>query len=548
MNTRISVGNRLQEHHRRLLTAGAALLLVLPWGARAGGVVTTCTEAALRAAMAGGGTVTFACDGTITLGRTITNVVDTLLDGSGHDVAISGGGSVQVFWVSTNVSFTIHNLAIVNGLSTNGGGGGVFNAGGTLNATNCAFVGNSASGPPVFAGSPSFGGAIYNAGALHASGCSFLQNSVTGGTGVYGFGGGTWSSPGPGGSGGPGSGGAIYNAGTMAVERSLFANNTVAGGTGGHGGDGVWIYMWTGIPQTGGHGGNGGDGNGGALFNGGTAALVNCTFAGNSGMGGAGGRGGNGGAIIESGRMTSFPGGDGGNGGSGFGALCDATGLLCLTNCTVAVNTAVASSGGAGGSSGGGMGGSSGTNGGAWGGVKSSGSAFINTLLAANSPGGNTFGAVADLGHNLSSDNTCSFTNTGSLNNTDPKIGPLANNGGPTLTMALLPGSPAIDAADPAAAPATDQRGIRRPLGPTPDIGAFEYGLPAVLRISGSQETGLDLIVSAYPGLSCRLLVNSGLSNWLPIATNQIGTNGTALFHDNCMPGAACLFYRAVVP
>jgi hypothetical protein len=57
----------------------------------------------------------------------------------------------------------------------------------------------------------------------------------------------------------------------------------------------------------------------------------------------------------------------------------------------------------------------------------------------------------------------------------DALIGPLADNGGPTLTHALLDGSPAIDAADDAACPATDQRGVPRPQGAACDIGAYEY-------------------------------------------------------------------------
>src|ERR1017187_10527875 len=64
----------------------------------AAGTVTSCTECSLRAAMAGGGTVTFTCDGTITLARTITNALDTVLDGSGHQITISGGNSVRVFY------------------------------------------------------------------------------------------------------------------------------------------------------------------------------------------------------------------------------------------------------------------------------------------------------------------------------------------------------------------------------------------------------------------------------------------------------------------
>jgi hypothetical protein len=56
----------------------------------------------------------------------------------------------------------------------------------------------------------------------------------------------------------------------------------------------------------------------------------------------------------------------------------------------------------------------------------------------------------------------------------DAKVGPLADNGGPTWTHALLTGSPAIDAGDDPACPASDQRGVARPQGPHCDIGPFE--------------------------------------------------------------------------
>jgi hypothetical protein len=58
----------------------------------------------------------------------------------------------------------------------------------------------------------------------------------------------------------------------------------------------------------------------------------------------------------------------------------------------------------------------------------------------------------------------------------DPRLDPagLQDNGGPTKTIALQLGSPAIDAAVAANCPATDQRGIARPQGPGCDIGAFE--------------------------------------------------------------------------
>jgi hypothetical protein len=72
----------------------------------------------------------------------------------------------------------------------------------------------------------------------------------------------------------------------------------------------------------------------------------------------------------------------------------------------------------------------------------------------------------------------------------DPLLGPLANNGGPTQTHALLPGSPAIDAGNPAipSPPPTDQRGLARIVGPAVDLGSVEQQLdlaevPALSRV-----------------------------------------------------------------
>jgi beta-glucanase (GH16 family) len=83
---------------------------------------------------------------------------------------------------------------------------------------------------------------------------------------------------------------------------------------------------------------------------------------------------------------------------------------------------------------------------------------------------------LASGGHNLASDASCNLMASGDQPNTDPRIGPLADNGGPTLTHALLAGSPAIDAADMSVCPATDQRGVQRPQGAGCDIGAYEAG------------------------------------------------------------------------
>jgi hypothetical protein len=99
--------------------------------------------------------------------------------------------------------------------------------------------------------------------------------------------------------------------------------------------------------------------------------------------------------------------------------------------------------------------------------------------VANNTAGGNCVGVEplhSSLGHNLEDANTCGFTGTGDLINTNPQLGPLALNApGTTETMALSSTSPAIDEADPVTFPSTDQRGVARPQGAGPDIGAYEY-------------------------------------------------------------------------
>jgi hypothetical protein len=88
-------------------------------------------------------------------------------------------------------------------------------------------------------------------------------------------------------------------------------------------------------------------------------------------------------------------------------------------------------------------------------------------------------GIVTSGGYNVESGTDCAFRATGDKQNSAPGLAPLASNGGPTETLALQAGSPALDAADPACPPpATDQRGTSRPQGPRCDIGAFELAVP----------------------------------------------------------------------
>jgi hypothetical protein len=83
-------------------------------------------------------------------------------------------------------------------------------------------------------------------------------------------------------------------------------------------------------------------------------------------------------------------------------------------------------------------------------------------------------GAIASAGNNLTDGTTCHLTGPGDLATASFGLGPLAANGGLTRTLALLPGSPAVDAANAGACAATDQRGAPRPQGAGCDIGAYE--------------------------------------------------------------------------
>jgi CSLREA domain-containing protein len=97
---------------------------------------------------------------------------------------------------------------------------------------------------------------------------------------------------------------------------------------------------------------------------------------------------------------------------------------------------------------------------------------FSNTIIANPISGDdcrNNLGTIGINHNNLVEDGSCSAAFSG-----DPILGPLADNGGPTLTHALLPGSLAINNGYLAACSATDQRGIERPQGPGCDIGAYE--------------------------------------------------------------------------
>jgi hypothetical protein len=231
---------------------------------------------------------------------------------------------------------------------------------------------------------------------------------------------------------------------TLTIDASTIAGNTVAAGNSNYFGGGVFV-----------------DGQG-------SATISASTISGNSstgmfsGGGGGIGMGSNAAVTVTNSTISGNAASDRGGGiGAFFGNA-----RLTLTSVTLAGNGGFPGQGVSGGNlyiegSGG----------------NASAVSILNTLVGlplgsgvANCAGGASF---ISLGHNLDSGTSCAFTQATDVTSVDPRIGPLAANGGPTLTRALQPGSLAIDAGTSAGL-ATDQRGVARPQGPASDIGAFE--------------------------------------------------------------------------
>ena len=151
-----------------------------------------------------------------------------------------------------------------------------------------------------------------------------------------------------------------------------------------------------------------------------------------------------------------------------------------------------------------------------------------DTILNEGASGANIYndsGTVTSDGYNLSSDGGSGFlTATNDQINTDPKLGPLQNNGGPTPTYALLPGSPAIDQgkrdAIPALARDSDQRGRTRPTdnpdianatgGDGSDIGAFEVQSIVVTGTGDSGPGSLRQVIADAAGGDIIVITNAG--------------------------------------
>lgn len=542
-----------------------AFCAVLPLSSRADTVITNFTLQAMAAALTNGGMITFTNVATnATLALTNGSLVvstNTIIDGSGLGITFSGNTSTntnaivkRVFYVTNNVTLTLANLSVINGEETNGAG--IFVASGAIvNITNCTFSGNKAfgdngrngnnasssggNGGNGSAGTNGIGGAIYNLGTVNITNSLISSNTAFGGNGGNGGRGGDDSSfggeGGNGGSGAVGWGGGIYNGtnATLFIINSTLTNNFALGGFGGLLGNGGTAPF----PGQPGEGGTGAGGVGGGIYNLGTTTITNSTFVINAAIGGDTGHGGvdedgknggvgHGGGIYNLGTVFAgnstftenfVEGGQGGdaysgnfidagNGGSALGGAIYSTNALTIGSSTLATNNAI---GGPRGLSP--LAGHNGSLGASLGGniYRLSGQVFLrNSILVKGTNGLNYSGTVIDSGYNISSDATPAFTNASSRNNTNALLFALANNGGPTATMALRTNSPAVDKGDPVFRDGFDQRGIARLQGTNTDIGAFE--LVPSFSISGKISEGTN-----------------GVSNIVVTAGSQSATTGT---------------------
>jgi hypothetical protein len=398
----------------------------------------------------------FATPQTITLTGTqleLSNPSETeTITGPAAGVTVSGGGLSRVFQIDGMVTASISGLTITgsNFSGYRGGGGGINNSG-TLSLTNCTVSGNSANG---FYGR---GGGISNTGTLSLAHCTISGNTASGFSG---------------------SGGGINNTGILSLTHCTVSGNSAQLGGAGVANGGNMTLTNCSISD------NSSSGHGGGIQNQqGTATLTNCTISGNSGPGAGGG------LLSAAGTLTltncTVSGNRSGFMGGGLSAYGDRT---TLTNCTVSGNSATVRGGGI------------------YIGSGASLATLSNTIVAANTSGGNP----SDINGNVNSNSSYNLIGTGGSGGlingvkhnqvgvANPGLGTLGDHGGQPQTIDLLAGSPALNAGDPAQLGLADQRGVVRTGGV--NIGAYQASASAfVLTAPDTVTAGMafDVTVTA---------------------------------------------------
>ena len=396
---------------------------------------------------------------TLTAGQLdLSDSATTTIVGPGAGLlSISGNNASRVFEIDNGAWADLHGLTITGG-SVNGGGisgmgGGLLNDGGNVTLTDCNVSGNTAS---------LNGGGIAGIGATTLSHALITNNSAIGSGGGLGFGGGVYSY-------GPltvtdttisgnsvskfiqAKGGGVFSNGPLTVTRSTISGNSVAGIEAGAGGIVSQDPYMT---------------------------MTDSVVSGNSSTGGAGGM------SILGGTLTNMT-VSGNTAVQGGGGIFSSEHLLIMSQCTVSGNTTHGNGGGI---------------------YAISGIDLTNTIVAHSTGQDIAVGGGTTLrGMNLIDDGSATGPN---VIVADPLLAPLENYGGPTQSMALLPGSPAIDAAG-ASTVVTDQRGVSRAQGTAPDIGAFESQGFTINATSGSGQSAAKGATFSAPLVATVTPVNS---------------------------------------
>ncbi len=364
----------------------------------------------------------FASPQTITLGATLVlsqTIGPEVIDGPGAGLVTVSGGGTVGVFQIDSGVTATLSGVTITDGFTTGDGGGIDNDG-SLDISDSSVTNNKATDSADYAG----GGGIYNGGTLTISNSSITGNQQEGNT----------------------AGGGIYNDGTLTISDCSVANNQAPGGDSSAGGvvnfdvltidqsqftgnTGAGLNQSYGSPMAvitnSTFSGNDGDG----IDNNSNMSIVNCTIVDNLGQG----------IDTDTGGMEGSE-------------------LLTIENCTIVGNTTDDL-------------------------VNSTFIPVVNVAVG-NTIFSTVVGVIESQGHNIITNSSGATGLVASdLLGVDPMLGPLQDNGGPTLTEAPLPGSPAIDAGDDSLIPAgvfTDQRGTDFPriVNYTVDIGAVEVQGP----------------------------------------------------------------------
>ena len=382
--------------------------------------------------------VVFATPQTLTLtGGWLPISSDVTINGPGAaKLTISGRYANRIFDINSGATATISGLTLTKGSGNTGNGGGAIQNRGTLILNDSVISGNAAT-----AGFRGGGGILNVAGANATIQRTVIKNNA----GVY--------------------GGGLANYGAAALtDCTIAANSTIQVG-GFSSGGGIYLgpvgtltmSRCTVVGNSAGDAGALSSGFGGGVDVRGTATLENCTISGNSVFGGKGNFGGGGISHLRYGSLTlrhcTITGnqdmtGAGGGGLREYGTYALPAAVTTIVSTIIADNATITDANGAD--------------------LRTTSTDPVPPqVLATNS----LFGILTTEAV-LFSDNVNIKGTQGAP--VDPLLLPLANNGGLTETHALRAGSRAIDAGFSPATPATDQRGVPRSMGATPDIGALE--------------------------------------------------------------------------